>query len=162
MVTRGGQSHLCRGRRQGRSHRAGPCAKRGLRPGRCVGLWMPRGHELLIAQIAIAKAGAAWLPFDGDAPVERIAVCLADAEAKGIWSRLRFRREARRRPARLGPFANFCRCQGNSGREQNRRPRARRAARIARLSHLHFGLDRHAQGHRDLGPQYLPLSARRQ
>ena len=55
--------------------------REGLRPGHVVGLWMPRGHELLIAQIAIAKTGAAWLPFDADAPVERIAVCLEDASA---------------------------------------------------------------------------------
>jgi non-ribosomal peptide synthetase-like protein len=54
---------------------------RGARPGSIIGLWMPRGHELLIAQIAIAMTGAAWLPFDADAPVDRIAVCLADAEA---------------------------------------------------------------------------------
>ncbi len=58
--------------------------RKGIRPGRIVGLWMPRGHELLIAQIAIAKTGAAWLPFDADAPVERIAVCLSDAEAWGV------------------------------------------------------------------------------
>ena len=58
--------------------------RKGLRPGHVAGLWMARGHDLLIAQIAIAKVGAAWLPFDGDAPVERIAVCLEDAEAKGI------------------------------------------------------------------------------
>ncbi len=57
---------------------------RGVRPGDVVGLWMARGPELLIAQIAIAKTGAAWLPFDADAPVDRIAVCLADAEAKGL------------------------------------------------------------------------------
>ena len=57
---------------------------RGVGPGDVVGLWMARGMELLIAQIAIAKTGAAWLPFDADAPVERIAVCLADAEAKGL------------------------------------------------------------------------------
>ncbi len=56
----------------------------GLRPGDVVGLWMARGHDLLIGQIAVAKVGAAWLPFDGDAPVERIAVCLGDAEAKGV------------------------------------------------------------------------------
>ncbi|MBO0732899.1 MAG: amino acid adenylation domain-containing protein, partial [Methylocapsa sp.] len=55
--------------------------RRGLRPGRVAGLWMPRGTELLIAQIAIAKIGAAWLPFDADAPPERVATCLADAEA---------------------------------------------------------------------------------
>jgi non-ribosomal peptide synthetase-like protein len=57
---------------------------RGIGPGDVVGLWMARGPELLIAQIAIAKTGAAWLPFDADAPVERIAVCLADAAAKGL------------------------------------------------------------------------------
>lgn len=53
----------------------------GLRPGHVAGLWMPRGPELLIAQIAVAKTGAAWLPFDADAPVDRIATCLGDAEA---------------------------------------------------------------------------------
>lgn len=53
-------------------------------PGDVVGLWMPRGPELLIAQIAVTKAGAAWLPFDADAPVERIGTCLADAAAKGL------------------------------------------------------------------------------
>ena len=58
--------------------------QKGVRPGRVVGLWMPRGHELLIAQLAIAKTGAAWLPFDADAPSERVAICLSDAEAWGI------------------------------------------------------------------------------
>ncbi|MEA2841259.1 MAG: hypothetical protein QOF41_2589 [Methylobacteriaceae bacterium] len=57
---------------------------RGIRAGDVVGLWMRRGVDLLAAQIAIAKTGAAWLPFDADAPVERIAVCLQDAEAKGL------------------------------------------------------------------------------
>jgi non-ribosomal peptide synthetase-like protein len=56
----------------------------GCRAGDIVGLWMARGPELLIAQIAIAKTGAAWLPFDSDAPVERIAICLADASAKAL------------------------------------------------------------------------------
>jgi non-ribosomal peptide synthetase-like protein len=58
--------------------------RKGVRPGRVVGLWMPRGPDLLIAQIAIAKTGAAWLPFDADSPPERIAICLSDAEASGI------------------------------------------------------------------------------
>ena len=56
-------------------------AARGLAPGRIAGLWMARGAELLVAQVAVAKTGAAWLPFDADAPLERIAICLADAEA---------------------------------------------------------------------------------
>ncbi|PZU88472.1 MAG: peptide synthetase [Chelatococcus sp.] len=56
----------------------------GVGPGDMVGLWMPRGIDLLVAQIAITRAGAAWVPFDAEAPVERIAVCLADAAAKGL------------------------------------------------------------------------------
>ncbi|WP_089174215.1 Pls/PosA family non-ribosomal peptide synthetase [Bosea sp. AS-1] len=56
----------------------------GVGPGDMVGLWMPRGIDLLIAQIAITRAGAAWVPFDAEAPVERIATCLNDAQAKGI------------------------------------------------------------------------------
>lgn len=56
----------------------------GAGPGRIVGLWMARGIDLLIAQIAIAKTGAAWLPFDADAPADRIAVCLQDSEAIGL------------------------------------------------------------------------------
>lgn len=58
----------------------------GVRPGNIVGLWLPRGMELLVMQAAIAKTGAAWLPFDADTPVERVAVCLFDSGAVGIVS----------------------------------------------------------------------------
>ena len=40
----------------------------GVRPGDIVGLCLPRGDELLLMQAAIAKAGAAWLPFESDTP----------------------------------------------------------------------------------------------
>ncbi|MGE3246356.1 MAG: amino acid adenylation domain-containing protein, partial [Beijerinckiaceae bacterium] len=59
--------------------------RRGIGPGDVVGLWLGRGADLLIAQIAITKTGAAWLPFDADAPAERVAVCLGDAEAKALF-----------------------------------------------------------------------------
>jgi non-ribosomal peptide synthetase-like protein len=59
-------------------------AARGIGPGDVVGLWMERGAELLVAQIGITKTGAAWLPFDAEAPVERIAVCLDDCDAKAL------------------------------------------------------------------------------
>ena len=58
--------------------------KRGIAPGDVIGLYFPRGADLLIAQIAIAKTGAAWLPFDAETPRDRIAVCLTDANAKGL------------------------------------------------------------------------------
>ncbi len=56
----------------------------GVRSGQRIGLWLPRGVDLLVAQAGIAKAGAAWLPFDADTPVARIDVCLDDAESPGL------------------------------------------------------------------------------
>lgn len=57
---------------------------RGLRPGQVAGLWLPRGADLLIAQAGVALRGAAWLPFDAETPLDRIATCLAAAQAAGI------------------------------------------------------------------------------
>ncbi|MDO9425912.1 MAG: AMP-binding protein, partial [Methylobacterium sp.] len=59
-------------------------AHRGIGPGDVVGLWMARGPDLLVAQIGITLSGAAWLPFDAEAPADRVAVCLADAAAKAL------------------------------------------------------------------------------
>ncbi len=56
-------------------------AARGLGPRGVAGLWMQRGFDLLVAQVAVAKTGGAWLPFDADAPADRVAVCLRDADA---------------------------------------------------------------------------------
>ena len=57
---------------------AGVCA------GQIIGLWLPRGADLLVMQAAIAKTGAAWLPFDADTPPARIQVCLEDAQSPGL------------------------------------------------------------------------------
>jgi non-ribosomal peptide synthetase-like protein len=63
----------------------------GIRPGHIVGLWMPRGIDLLVMQAAIAKAGAAWLPVDEDTPVERLLVCMDDAGSPALVSSERMR-----------------------------------------------------------------------
>ncbi len=55
---------------------AGRLIEAGVRPGQIVGLWLPRGLDLLTMQLGIAKTGAAWLPFDAETPPERIAICL--------------------------------------------------------------------------------------
>ncbi|EPF74488.1 delta-poly-L-ornithine synthetase PosA [Acinetobacter rudis] len=57
---------------------------KGVKAGDIVGLWLPRGIELLKSQLAICLSGAAWLPFDMDTPADRIAVCLDDAAAVGM------------------------------------------------------------------------------
>jgi non-ribosomal peptide synthetase-like protein len=62
----------------------------GVQPGQIVGLWLPRGIELLVLQAGIAKAGAAWLPVDEDTPVERLQVCLDDADGAGVLTSAAF------------------------------------------------------------------------
>jgi non-ribosomal peptide synthetase-like protein len=56
----------------------------GIGKGNVVGLFLPRGADLLIAQLGITKSGAGWLPFDSDTPHERISVCLNASEAKAL------------------------------------------------------------------------------
>jgi amino acid adenylation domain-containing protein len=56
--------------------------RHGVKAGEVVGLWLERGVDLLIAQIAIAKTGATWLPFDSETPAQRVAACLSDASAR--------------------------------------------------------------------------------
>ncbi|MEU1191694.1 amino acid adenylation domain-containing protein, partial [Streptomyces sp. NPDC005859] len=52
---------------------------RGIGPGDFVAVALPRTGELLVAVLAVLKAGAAYLPVDPAYPTERIALVLADA-----------------------------------------------------------------------------------
>ncbi|MFP2902995.1 non-ribosomal peptide synthetase, partial [Corallococcus sp. 4LFB] len=52
----------------------------GIVPGARVGLAVERSFEMVIALLAILKAGAAFVPVDRNAPVDRIAMLLEDAD----------------------------------------------------------------------------------
>ncbi|MDT7797559.1 MAG: hypothetical protein QOI78_992, partial [Actinomycetota bacterium] len=54
-------------------------AARGAGPERIVALALPRSAEIVVAQLAVLKTGAAYLPIDPDYPAERIAFMLEDA-----------------------------------------------------------------------------------
>ncbi|TDC67424.1 non-ribosomal peptide synthetase, partial [Streptomyces hainanensis] len=51
----------------------------GVGPERIVALALPRSVDLVVASLAVLKAGGAYLPVDPEYPDERIAVMLADA-----------------------------------------------------------------------------------
>jgi non-ribosomal peptide synthetase component F len=122
----------------------------GVRPGQIIGLWLPRGIELLVLQAAIAKAGAAWLPVDEDTPVERLQICLDDADGAGVVSCAAF-------APRLAALSGFGRpvwtAEALLAAPAPDAVLSRRAAGAPDrpgLCDLHFRLDRQAQGHPDL------------
>ncbi|MFF0359567.1 amino acid adenylation domain-containing protein [Streptomyces fungicidicus] len=53
--------------------------ERGVGPERLVALSLPRGTSLIVAMLAVLKAGAAHLPLDPDHPAEVIRFMLSDA-----------------------------------------------------------------------------------
>ncbi|MGW6554595.1 amino acid adenylation domain-containing protein, partial [Streptomyces sp. NPDC055051] len=56
----------------------------GTRAEDVVAVALPRSPELVVALLAVMKAGAAYLPLDADHPRDRIAYMLADAGARTV------------------------------------------------------------------------------
>jgi len=52
---------------------------RGIKPGSMVGIALERGFDLVLAMLAVAKAGAAYVPLDIAYPTERVGFMLKDA-----------------------------------------------------------------------------------
>lgn len=71
---------LCYGELERRSNRlAAHLGRQGIGPGSIVAIYLERSTDLVVALLAIMKAGAAYLPLDAVYPPERVAVMLADA-----------------------------------------------------------------------------------
>ncbi|GAB4152079.1 MAG: hypothetical protein Fur0021_16530 [Candidatus Promineifilaceae bacterium] len=54
---------------------------RGIGPESCVAVSLSRSVEMVVAIVAVLKAGAAYVPLDPDYPAERLAFMLADSQA---------------------------------------------------------------------------------
>ncbi|MCG6495246.1 non-ribosomal peptide synthetase [Kitasatospora sp. A2-31] len=59
---------------------------RGAGPDRLVGLALPRSEQLVVALLAVLKAGAGYLPVDPDYPAERITYMFREARPAVVLS----------------------------------------------------------------------------
>ncbi|MCM4076613.1 amino acid adenylation domain-containing protein [Paractinoplanes hotanensis] len=53
---------------------------RGVGPDKVVGLAVPRSVDMIVAELAVMKAGGAYLPLDPADPAERLAYLVGDAQ----------------------------------------------------------------------------------
>ncbi|MDH3476203.1 MAG: amino acid adenylation domain-containing protein, partial [Rhodospirillales bacterium] len=61
----------------------------GIGPEDIVALCLPRSPEMILAILAILKAGAAYLPLESDYPTERLAFMIEDARPRRILTSAR-------------------------------------------------------------------------
>ncbi len=74
-------------------------AAAGVRPEIIVGVALPRTIDLIVALLAIHKAGGAYLPLDSALPAERIAHMVCDAKAHCIVTTRALARDLPETPA---------------------------------------------------------------
>ncbi|HEV2735895.1 MAG TPA: condensation domain-containing protein, partial [Longimicrobiaceae bacterium] len=61
--------------------------ERGVGTGARVAVFLPRSAELVVAEVAVLKAGAAYVPLDASYPPGRIAHVVADSGSRVVLSR---------------------------------------------------------------------------
>ncbi|MEU9851635.1 amino acid adenylation domain-containing protein, partial [Streptomyces sp. NPDC047985] len=87
MAVECGQEHVSYGELNARANRlARELVARGVGPESVVGLALPRSVDMVVALLAVLKAGGAYLPVDPEYPADRIAYMLKDAQPAAVIS----------------------------------------------------------------------------
>ncbi len=73
----------------------------GVRAETVVGIYLERSTEMIVAMLAVLKAGGAYLPLDRSYPAERLAFMLEDTGAPPVLTRREWVRELPATRARL-------------------------------------------------------------
>lgn len=73
----------------------------GVGPETIVGVCLPRSPEMVVAILAVLKAGGAYLPLDSEYPAERLTFMMRDADVRTIVTEEALREQLGGGPARL-------------------------------------------------------------
>ncbi len=92
---------------------------RGAKPELRVGLLVNRSLEMVIAILAILKAGAAYVPIDPQSPQERIAYILEDSGVSFLLTQVEF---ASQLPSQKTPSIFLENCQQDISRQKTNAP----------------------------------------
>ncbi|WP_235921224.1 AMP-binding protein [Lentzea tibetensis] len=98
--------------------------RRGAGPEGIVAVALPRSVDIVVAELAVLKAGAAFLPIDPDYPADRITFMLDDARPVLVITRPRSPRDC---PVRTSSPWTTCPQWTRTGRQGSHRcPNTRR------------------------------------
>ncbi|MHC5939086.1 amino acid adenylation domain-containing protein [Nostoc sp.] len=87
----------------------------GVKPESRVGLWISRSLDLMVAILAVLKAGGTYVPFDPDYPAERVAYMLEDSMVSVLLTQVEFETQLPKHQADLVFIDN---CEAELAQEQ--------------------------------------------
>ncbi len=105
----------------------------GVKPESRVGLWMSRSLDLMVAILAVLKAGGTYVPFDPDYPAERVAYMLEDSMVSVLLTQVEFETQLPKHQADLVFIDN---CEAELAQEQATNPEVNLRYDVSNQSHI--------------------------
>ncbi|MDJ0732638.1 MAG: amino acid adenylation domain-containing protein [Nostocaceae cyanobacterium] len=94
----------------------------GVKPESRVGLWLNRSLDMVVAILAVLKAGGTYVPFDPDYPAERVIYMVEDSQVGVILTQEEFREQL---PAHEAEVVFLDQIQGELEKQKSSNPEVR-------------------------------------